>query len=576
MARLRWLAITAIALMVLASMMCVRGQTAPDVEPGSTLVVRVRGDYVEAAEPSLVARVLGGGGRPFASLLSLLALAERDERIAKVVLAIEDTSLGWGKAAELRAAIERLREAGRATVAYLELGGIAVQREYWIASAADEIYVVPGGSVPLVGLAAEYLYLGDSFEKLGIEFEVAKAGKYKSAVETFAATGMSDPSREMANALLDSTERQFVDGIAAGRGLEPAKVRDWIDRAPALASELAAAGLIDGESHLDALLGEDDDKIVKAEEYAATDPESVGFDPVSTYALIYGSGNVVTGDEGATPSGEPVFSSGAIRDAVEAAAEDDEIDGIVVRIDSPGGSALASELMWRAITEAKRESNKPVVASFSDVAASGGYYVASAADSIVAPGAAITGSIGVFSLRPFLGGLYDKLGVRTELLTRGAHADFLSSTRPSSSGGHERLESVVLDIYRLFLERVAEGRSLEMAEVDAVAQGRVWTGEQAFERGLVDRIGGLHEAVRELNRLRDVDEEADAYLVAFPQPKPLAQQIAELLNARIARAARASVGLESLPEPIAALERTLEAGARGAPLLVPPVWIDIR
>ncbi|MCA9509359.1 MAG: signal peptide peptidase SppA [Myxococcales bacterium] len=576
MARTRWLWISLASLVLLVGMLCARGGARLEVEPGSTLVVRVRGDYVEAAEPTLLARVLGGGPAPFARVLSQLALARRDDRLDAVVLAIEDTSLGWGKAAELRDAIGRLRAAGRRTVAYLELDGLAVQREYWIASAADEVWVVPGGSVPLVGLAAEYLYLGDAFDKLGVDFEVAKAGRYKSAVETIAGNAMSDASREMANALLDSTERQFVDGIARGRGLEPDAVRAAIDRAPVLASELADARLIDGEAHLDAVLEKLGGPVVKGEEYAGIDPASVGFDPVATYALVYGSGNVVPGDESATPRGEPVFAAGAIREAVEKAAKDDDVDAIIVRIDSPGGSALASEIMWRAISEAKRESGKPVVASFSDVAASGGYYVASAADSIVASGTTVTGSIGVFSLRPLLGGLLDKLGVRTELLTRGEHADFLSSTRPSSPAARERLQSVVLDIYRLFLERVGTGRSLATEAVDAVGQGRVWTGEQALERGLVDRLGGLHEAVREANRLRGIDEDADAILVAYPPPKPLAQELAELLNARIAAAARASVGLPALSGPLATLERALASAPPLAPLLVPPAWVEIR
>jgi protease-4 len=506
-------------------------------------------------------------------LLSQLNLAARDDRIATVVLRISDLDIGWGKAQELRDAIGRLSEAGRTTVAYLELGAISAHLEYFVAVAADEVHIVPGGSVPIVGLSAEYFYLGGLFEKLGIDFEVAKAGRYKSAVETVAGTGMSEASREMANSLLDSTDRQFVDAIARGRGLTPDEVRARIETGPVMADELVAAGLVDSVVHLDELLDPADEAVVRGRDYARVSLETVGFDPKATFALVYGSGNVVGGDGTTDSRGNPVFAAEAFAEAIGQAADADDVEAIIVRIDSPGGSALASELMWRALRRARERSEKPIIASFSDVAASGGYYVASAADAIVASGTSVTGSIGVFALRPVVEDLLDEAGVGSEQLLRGAHADLGAGSRRLSPGARERLDRIVLDTYGLFLDRVAAGRSLDRAKVDAVGQGRVWTGEQAHERGLVDELGGLREALVRAKLAKGLDADADVALVTYPPPKTMAEQIADLLNARIARAVRAGIGL---PTSLARAERLVSNLPSSTPLLVPPALVEIR
>ena len=558
----------------------------PNIEPGSTLVIDLSGSYVETQEPSLIGRLLGSPARPFVGLLSRLTMAERDDRLGSVVLRIENVNMGWGKVQEVRAAIGRLRAAGRHTVAYIEIVDFAASREYFLASAADEVYVVPGAIMPLVGLAAEYLYLGGLWDKLGIDFQVAKAGRYKSAVEFYAGDGMSEASREMANALLDSTERQFVAGVAAARGLSEQHVRTAFDRGLIRVEEMVELGLVDGERHFEDITDELGGETIEGREYAAVDPATVGFEAKASFALIYGSGLVQSGDGTTTPGGEPVFAAKAVTRALEAAAEDDEIEAIVLRIDSPGGSALASELMWRAVMDAKESSGKPVIASFSDLAASGGYYVAVAADAIVSQGATLTGSIGVFALRPLLDGFLDKLGIEVENLTRGGRSDFVLSSSPLSDGARELLQSSVSEMYELFLKRVAAGRSLDRDAVDAIAQGRVWTGEDALAHGLVDEIGGLREAVTRAKVLAGYDEDDDVVLVPYPQPKPLAEEIAELLDARAAsavgdpgdllRAGRALLAARALPAPLAILETWLTQLPSNAPLLMPPVLVDIR
>jgi protease-4 len=549
-----------------------RGQEGPSIEPGSCLVLELEGRYVEAPRASLLARVLGEETRPFVGLLAQLALAQRDDRLAHVVLVIRPLEIGWGKAGELRDAIARLRAAGRRTTAYLDLASFSASREFYIATAADEIYVVPGGNVPVIGLAAEYFFLGGMWQKLGVDFEVAKAGRYKSAVESYAGTGMSEASKEMANSLLDSTHEAFVAAVAEGRGLTDEAVRAAIDAGPMLPKELMSLSLVDGVEHLDVLLDRIGGEIVRQSTWARVQPEDVGFEAKAKFALVYGSGTVVQGRAGRSASGRQVFASQTVSEAIHDAAEDEAIDAIILRIDSPGGSALASEQIWRALQEA-REHDKPIIASFSDVAASGGYYVAAGADAIVAPGGSLTGSIGVFALRPVLGAALAKIGIRMESLTRGRYADFLLAGEPLSEGARERLQASVLETYGLFLERVAEGRSLPVEQVDAIGQGRVWTGRQAVERGLVDELGGLHEAVALAKRKLGLDEDADAVLVAYPEPRSVGEELSDMLRGSLGGLGLARLGLPEVLQPVESW--ILDLPAEG-PLLVPPVLVEIR
>lgn len=551
------------------------------VEDGSTLHLKVHGRYIEAPAPGLLSRFMGDAGQPFASLLSTLALAERDDRLDAVILHIRALDVGWGKADELRGAIGRLRKAGRKTIAYLELESLDVNRVYYIASAADEIYVVPGSTLPLVGLGAEYFYLGGLWEKIDLEIESTKVGRYKSAVETLTGKEMSEASREMANSLLDVTEARFIRAIAEGRGMLESEIRAIIEEGPVLAQQLLRRKLIDGILHFDEIL-EARAHVVDGDEYATIDPATVGFDPQTTLALIYGSGTVISGEATRSIGGAPVFSSERARDALLDAARDPKVSGIILRIDSPGGSALAAEVIWNAVRMA-RGYGKPVVASFSDVAASAAYYIASAADAIVAPAGVLTGSIGVFSLRPVLGGVLQRLGIRVESLRRGPHADFHSLTQPLSDGSRERMQALTLEIYDLFVQRVAEGRSLDAAQVDAAGQGRVWTGEQALAERLIDEIGGLHVAVDRMLEILGRDPGTDVILTPFPTPPTLAVEIADLLQGRAASAGMLRswlLGAGRSSAPLAASLRTLEAFVEllplGSPLLIPPMLIDIR
>lgn len=562
-------AIVVVVLLLLA-MLLLRVETGVDLKPGTALVMDLSGAYVDEAERPVLARLFRRPVKPLVSLLSELAKVERDPRITQVILRIGDLQVGWGKAQEMRAAVQQLRESGRRVIAYLEIEQYGSNVEYYVASAAQEIQLAPATRSPFAGLAAEYLFFGGLFEKLGIDVEYERIGRYKSAVESLAERSMSEPNREMANSLLDSIESQFVSAIAQGRGLTPTQVREIIDEAPATADELVASGLVDGVSYFDELLASlGDPPVVEDSDWARVDPADLGFSPEATLALVYGSGPVVVGEGSTDRSGNSVLASRTVADALRDAADDTDVDGIVFRVDSPGGSALASDLVWHAVEHA-RDSGKPVIVSFSDVAASGGYYVASGADAIVADPATLTGSIGVYVLRPVLAGLLDKLGVGVAALTRGKHADLYLSTRSLSAGSRERLRADVRAIYELFVARVAEGRRLTPEAVDAVGRGRVWTGEQALERGLVDSLGGLRVAALEARKALGLDPMADVALIPYPPPPTFAEQLSELLGGASTRL------LAGLPESVRSISHLLDAIPPGTPALVPPLLVDIR
>lgn len=544
-----------------------------EIEPGSILVIEMGGQYVEAPSASVLARLAGDKSRPFLGLLSLFSRAERDDRLSTVILRIQPLEIGWGKADEIRAAIGRLRAKGLHTVAHLEVQGYAPNKELFISSAADETFVSPGSMTPLVGLAAEYVHFGGLFERIGVEFDVAKAGLYKSSVEVFRDRTMSEATREMANSLLDDTFDRFVNGLAEGRGLEREAVRAAIDQGPVRSQQLEALGLLDGEVHLDELIARFDGQVVHHADYATVTPEDLGFDAQAEIALIYGTGAVVQGESGGSSlSGSPAFASDTVSRAIMEAAEDPAISAIILRIDSPGGSALASEIIWHAVGRAQGL-GKPVIASFSDYAASGGYYVAAGADVIVADPGTLTGSIGVYALRPVLGGLLKKLEIGVDSITRGRHADFLLSSEKMSAGGLARLQTSVLDTYQLFLTRVSEGRGLSIPAVDLIAQGRVWTGRQALKAGLVDELGGLHTAVGRAKQEIGLTDDDDVYLVTYPRETSLSDQIFEVLQSSAIDARSPRI---EWPEPFRKWTTWAGAWPNGSPLLIPPALIEIR
>lgn len=504
-----------------------------DIEPGSYVLIDIGGEYREQVPDDLLSRLSGDESQALVDLLLQLRAARDDERIAGVVTRIRGLQTGWAKAQEIRSALVDLRAGGKKLVAYVENEFGNGTLEYFLASAAEEIYAPPAGSVVLSGLIAEYMFLGGVWEKLDVEMQVVKIGEFKTAGDMFERKSMSDAHREMANSLLDSLFNQFVSAVAAARDLEEGRVRQLIDGGPLRLVELEAAGLIDGVLFLDEieadLVGEDR-SFVSAEDFErgrrdATDATA------GRVAVLYGVGTITSGEssEGVF-SDEAVMGADTIRKTLEDVADDDEIDAIVFRIDSPGGSAMASDLIWQATQRARGA--KPVIVSMSDVAGSGGYYVAAGANQIVAGPGTLTGSIGVVLAKPNISGLLERLGIHTETVQRGQRAGVLSLTRSFDDAELHQVQQAMEEVYALFVDRVASGRSLTAVEVDAIGRGRVWTGEQAMANGLVDRLGGLLDAIDEAKKSIGIDVADKVEVVFYPRSRGFFERLAEAFGTR--------------------------------------------
>lgn len=504
----------------------------PDVEENSVLVLKVSGDLPDYNPPDPMAKVFGiEQSESFTSLITQLRKAKVDTRVNAVLLDINFPGIGWGKADELREAIQDFRASGKKVYAYTELG---MNKEYYIATAADKIYVPPVGDLYINGLAAEAMFYRGSLDKLGIEPEVIQIGRYKNAPDQYTRKEMSDEQREVINAILDEYYGAFVNAVAEARGKTPEDVKALVDNAPYNAVQAKELGLIDGAIYRDQLydelknqLGykaEDDLRTVSSGKYREVPADSLGINNGERVAVIYASGAITTGSSNNSVFGGSMVGSDTIVKAIDDAAEDKSIKAIVLRVDSPGGSALASDLMWHAIEKAKEK--KPFVVSMGDVAASGGYYIACNADRIVAEPRTITGSIGVFLGKPVVKGFYDWIGVTNEYVMRGKNAGIFRETEKWTDDERAKMQQQANNIYYdNFIPKVAKGRNMTVEQVDALGQGRVWTGVQAKQNGLVDEFGGLEKAIAIAKELANLPADKDVTRVAYPKPVPFFEKL---------------------------------------------------
>ncbi len=507
----------------------------PAVPEGSYVLLTLENDYPEEPPDDLIGRFIRSGSMPLIELIGLIRDARKDPRVAGMVVRIRPLQIGWAKAQDVRDALAEFRASGKTLIAYLEQEFTQCALEYYIASAAEKIYLPPGGGAPLNGLAAQYVFLGGVWEKLDIEMQVEKIREYKTAGDMIAAKEMSPYHREMANSLLDSVFAQLVEVIAQARDLSPDAVETAIDRSPSTPEEFASLRLADGAKFLDELRRElvgADREFVPAEDYRQAAPLERAKRKI---AVVYGVGAITVGESGGSVWAEQAMGSDTITEAFRLAAADKDADAIVFRIDSPGGSALASDLIWRATQDAR--AMKPVVVSMSDVAASGGYYSAAGASRIVAQPATLTGSIGVVMVKPNVAGFLARLGVNTTTLARGKLARMLSFTTSVTEAERARLLSSINYIYDTFLTRVADGRHLSREQVDEVGRGRVWTGQQAQSVGLVDELGGFTAAINAAKSLVGIPEGEPVELVFYPRRRPLLERLARFLTSRTVGAA---------------------------------------
>lgn len=500
----------------------------PDVENNTVLVLNVSGDLPDYVPEEPVARAFGiQQKQSFTSLLTQLRKAKVDKRIGAVVLDISFPDIGWGKADELRDAIKDYRSSGKPAYAYMEIGS---NREYYVATAADKIFLPPSGDIYINGFAAEAMFYKGSLDKLGIEADVIQIGpKYKNAPDQYTKKEMGDGQREVINAILDEYWNRFTGAIAETRNKSPQDVSSLIDGAPYGATQAKSLGLIDDalykEQVYDQLrqqLGYQGDaklRTIRGADYREIPSDSLGLNQGERIAVIFASGAINVGHSSNSPFGGNMVGSDTIVDAVNKAAADNSIKAIVLRVDSPGGSALASDLMWYAVENAKKK--KPVVVSMSDVAASGGYYIACNANKIVAEPSTITGSIGLFLGKPVVKGLYDWLGISNEYVMRGKNAGIFRETEHWTDQERAKMvESANNVYYNSFVPKVAQGRNKTDEEVNSLGQGRVWTGTQAKQNGLIDEFGGLETAINVAKQLANLPADKEVRRVVLPEPKP--------------------------------------------------------
>src|SRR5215204_941442 len=503
----------------------------PSIRDNSVLTLRVAGPLPDYSPDDPFKKYFGGPNQSLTGLVMQFKKAKVDKRIKAVLLDINMSGVGWGKAEEIRDAITDFRSSGKPVYAYLEFG---LNKEYYIATACDKIIVPPPGELFINGLAADVMFFRGSLDKLGIYPDIYQIGKYKSAGNMFTQKEMTEAHREYINSMLDELFSHYVNAIAQARHKTPEEVRTLIDNAPYSAIKAKEAGLVDEtlyrddvEKQFKKMLGyKDTDTFVavRSADYRDVSPESLGLNKGERIAVIYASGTIGSGSSENSPSGGQSIGSDTVSKALTDAAADQSIKAIVLRIDSPGGSGLASDIIWHAVEAANQK--KPVVVSMSDVAASGGYYISASAAKIIAQPSTITGSIGVLAGKPVMRGFYDWLGISNEYVLRGKNAGMFRETEKFSDDERAKFEEwIKTTYYQDFVPKVAKGRNKDAAFVDSVGQGRVWTGSQGKERGLVDEFGGLDRAIEVAKQLAKLPADKGVERVILPYPTTFLQEL---------------------------------------------------
>src|SRR5215207_10064474 len=506
----------------------------PEVASNSVLVLNVEGslpDYTNTDE--LSARFFGGETNSLSNLLLQLRKAKADKRVGAVLLDVGMLGTGWAKADEIREAVADFRKSGKPIYAYMEFGG---DKEYYVATAAERIYVPPIGDLFVNGLAAESMHFKGTFDKLGIYWDSYQIAEFKTAPESFTREDMSEGERTTLNSLLDEIFNRYVTQVAEARRKSVEDIRALVDNAPHNASAALEAGLIDGALYREEVEGElkkrlgykDGEKLrkVSAAEYRRVTPQSLGLNQGEAIAVVFASGPIEPGrSNDGTFGGDQTIGSDTVVKAINDARDNKDVKAIVLRVDSPGGVTYPSDLIWKAVEEAKKK--KPVVISMSDLAASGGYYVSMGANRIVAQPLTLTGSIGVYAYKPVIKEFYDWIGVSSEYLMRGKNSGMFRETEKFTKEEREKFESSMRNFYwNQFLPKVAEGRKFPNVEaVHEIARGRVWTGAQGKEKGLVDEFGGLDRAVEVAKELAKIPADKGVRRVVYPAPRTLFQQL---------------------------------------------------
>jgi len=556
----------------------------PSVSSNSMLELRVGGNLAEIA-PSDVFGYLRGVRTPTVrSIVDNLRKARVDSRVSAILLKPTGfESPFWGKVQEIRDAVIDFKRSGKPVYAYLENGG---DREYYLATAADKIFLMPSSPLDLKGVATYELFLRGTLDKIGAYPDLHHIGDYKTAINLFTEKGYTPAQKEMDESLNLDLYEQLVRGIADGRRKRDTDVRALVDQGPFLPEDALRAGLVDDVKYADQVeealraVKKTGDRRIDGDDYARISPTSLGLNRGPRIAVIVASGTITSGKSGFDPVNGSIVGAETLIDYIKQARRDSSIKAIVLRVDSPGGSAAASDAIWRELNITKRErADRPLVASMSDLGASGGYYIAMPAHVIVAQPSTLTGSIGIFGGKIVTGGVYEKLGARIQSTSIGKHAEMESPARPFNAEELKKVDEQLQAFYDQFVEKVAAARRSTPEKIDQIAQGRVWTGRQAKENGLVDELGGLDRAIAVAKQRAKIPADREVELVLYPPRKGFYEILTDQLSGGSDQAAVSrwiSMNLTAGEiEALRVIRGPLGLFKRGEPLALLP-WTYIR
>ncbi len=535
---------------------------------GGTLVWRVQEEYAEEQAVAPLTLVMEGARPLLRDIVFGLARAARDNRIDGLRLEVKAVPGSWAQLQEMREAVAGFARSGKPVEVWLESGG---EKEYLLALAGGRVTMAPEGNLMILGVTAEMSFLKGTLDKLGMEAEFVHVGRYKSAPEQLTRSEPTAPHREMIESVVEDHYARLVADVAAARGVGPERARAWIDAGLYDAEQALAAGLVDsiGPAPRD---GEED--TVDLEQYALARRRGRAAGAV---ALVTVAGAIMPGESGRDAWSGPYSGSDTVIERLERAREDDGVGAVLLRVDSPGGSALASDLIWREVARVRER--KPVIVSMAGYAASGGYYVSCGADSIFAAPGTLTGSIGVFAGKVDMTGFYGKLGISREFVTRGENALLFSDGSGFTEAQRRTLEAALGQFYARFVDKVAQGRRLPIADVERLAEGRVWTGAQGAGNGLVDGLGGLTRALTAAKRMMGLEPEELVSVVTYEEPLGWVERLLVRALRRSGAGARAGVPA-GVPAVLADLPRAGPLAdvplLDGRPLALLPFRLELR
>jgi protease-4 len=522
------LLLAGLTVVILAFSVARLGERPPVVPDGSTLILKLRGEIPEKPPVEIPIPFFSEPPLPTVrDVWSMLRNAAADSRIKAVILMPEGVDAGWGKIQELRADLLEFKKSGKPLIAFLQY---PKTREYYLATAADRIYMEPEDVLDMKGLRAQLTFFKKTLDKLGVDVEVYHVGKYKDAGDMFTETSITPPTREVMDSILDSLYGHLLTTFAGARKLTPEKMREIIDDGPFTAKQALDRGLVDSLRYEDQVYGETKDQLkqselkkVRSSDYVKIPASGFGWEGKKQIALLVGSGTIMRGSGDGGVSTDEGFVSGPFIKLLRKVGNDPEIQGVILRVDSPGGDAIASDEMLREVKLLSKR--KPLVISMSDVAASGGYYVAMTGDPIIAYPDTYTGSIGIIYGKLNLRGLYEKLGITKDVLTRGRNADIDSDYHPLTDRGKQKLRETLDEFYVGFVSKAAEARRRKYNELEPLAQGRVWLGEQAKNNGLIDELGGIDKAIELVKKRAKIGADEKVRLVPYPGKRTIFDQL---------------------------------------------------